>query len=734
VTTRDILNTFFYYRWTVVSVFFTVFILGSIVAFVLPPTYKAGASLLALFAGYYDQSDRTTGGTTQQFQTGQLISVEAQILSSRELHRAVVMKELDPKASSAEIDRALQHFESNFRIEKVDLANTINVSYVDTNPQRAADTLNRLLTEYFHERAGVFTSGRVAFLTTQRDKIKAQLNKANAELISFQQAHGIVNADAQIQSAVALNGLLVQRKLENDNTLAQDRATLASLLSEAKNVPSTILLYVDNTEAAHAVDTMQLALLQLQARRADLASRYLPGSAFVQQLDKQISDMRKSIERQKDHLLNSSRSGHNTYYDTVQDRIVRLTSDIAGEASRQKTIDNQLKASLDKLNDLIQVANQLRRMDIDRDLLTSSFQNFSRQVEQARIDQNQADTVSSTNVRIIQAPFVPTRRDNPPALFVGGSFLAALLIAGLTVLVLSSLRETFISPEEIERSMALPVLSAPISRMTPPSPMDRFRGRRPGSWGNLRDNLARYLPWLKPRQPAIFQTALQLGTGGTGKRARTEYGRMISAIDNSSDGASKVVLMLSFRGDDGLLPIVQGLAMELERRSNKPILVVDMASAGDNALYGRPDEHGRLSWPSGEDIAPNGFNVGSMPETVASQEVLTFQPVGHHHIVVARPKPDAFLPAGRQSAALFDELRQAHDYILIHAAPASQAFTGIENAILADATVLAIRAEATRKPVAVTLRSQILDAGGKVVGIAMTHRSSYIPAFIYRFL
>ena len=62
------------------------------------------------------------------------------------------------------------------------------------------------------------------------------------------------------------------------------------------------------------------------------------------------------------------------------------------------------------------------------------------------------------------------------------------------------------------------------------------------------------------------------------------------------------------------------------------------------------------------------------------------------------------------------------------------AFTGIENAILADATVLAIRAEATRKPVAMTLKAQIQDAGGKIVGIALTHRHSYIPAFVYRFL
>jgi hypothetical protein len=209
---------------------------------------------------------------------------------------------------------------------------------------------------------------------------------------------------------------------------------------------------------------------------------------------------------------------------------------------------------------------------------------------------------------------------------------------------------------------------------------------------------------------------------------------MISAIDNSSDTATKVVLMLSFRGDDGLMPVVQGLATEMERRSTRPILIIDMVSAPESPLYGTPDQSGLLAWPNDDGVGPNWLSRGPVPETATTQAVFTFHPVDRHHIVVARARPDAFLPAGRQSAGLFDELREAHDYILIHAPPASLAFTGIENAILADATILAVRAESTRKPVAMALKAQVMDAGGKIVGIALTHRNSYIPAFVYRFL
>jgi len=65
---------------------------------------------------------------------------------------------------------------------------------------------------------------------------------------------------------------------------------------------------------------------------------------------------------------------------------------------------------------------------------------------------------------------------------------------------------------------------------------------------------------------------------------------------------------------------------------------------------------------------------------------------------------------------------------------ACHSFVGIETSILADATVLAIQAEETRKPVALTLKTQVQDAGGRIAGIALTNRHSYIPDFVYKFL
>ncbi|MFT8586836.1 GumC family protein [Acetobacter papayae] len=702
ITTRDYLNTLFFYRKIAFMVFVWTIVIGTVIGLMQKPQYRAEARLLTLLAGYYNQSS-VNDGTTSQPVEGQLVSIEAQILNSSELHRAVLKTLLGPNATRKQMSDELLAFEKHFHLQQDDLASTISLFYTDTNPKRAADMLNRILAEYFLERAAIFTSGRVSSLAERRDVVRAQLDKLNANMVAFQTKYGIVSIEDQIAHAVALQGLIRQRKLENNGALAQDRSSLASLLTSAKDVPATILLFSDNGEAARTLDTMQLSQLQLEARRADLASRYMKSSPFVKQIDRQIKALRVAISQQKEKLIGVERYGHNAYYDTVQDRLSVVSSNIKGEIARQKELDDQLKLADAGLQSLIGAANELSQMQTDRNILTESLRSLSRQVELASIDRIQADSASSTNVRVIQAPFPPAQPINPLSMFIAASVVAGIVLPALTILVLVSLRETFLSPEQVERVIALPVLSAPV---TP-------RAKSQRRWLGLRRKKpeATKLPGTYP--------------------SRILYGRTITAIDTSSDALTKLVMMVSFNDNEGLLEIVQGLAAELERRSSRPILVLDMASTPDAPpLYGIPNDNGELPWLFGDGE--------SRSDTPAPEEdalkLLEFLPVAGHDIMVARPREGTLTLTPHETTTLFDTLRARHDYVVVHAPPVSRSFIGVENARLADATILAVRAEKTRKPVVLGLKEQIQEAGGWIVGVVLTHRKSYIPAFVYRFL
>ncbi|WP_084663955.1 GumC family protein [Pandoraea faecigallinarum] len=715
VTIRDYLNTLFYYRKIATTVFLAIVALGVLVALFVPIPYRAQATLLVLNAGYYDQTNNPNGGVSLQPPPGQLNGVEAQILSSPELHRDVILSKLGPGATASDIDRELQNFEKRLHIEQNDLANTITLTYSDTDPKAAADALARLLDKYFRQRASIFTSGRVNLLVSQRDDVGKQLDKADADLLAFQKKHGIVKIDDQTSRAVLLESQLVQRKLETDAKLAQDRSELKSLQGSTKDVRSTIPIYTDDSETSRAINTLQGSLSELENKRADFASRYMATSPFVVQLDKQIADMRANIAKQRQEMMTATRLGHNNYFDVVQERLAVLNASIAGGMAQQAALEAQIKETRDKLQGMSDVSSQLSQLQARRDILADSFKERSRQVELARVQQGQVSQINGTNVRVIQAPFPPSQRSVSASLLIAASIAAGLLISALTVLILSSLRETFLSPEQVERALLLPVVNAPVM----------LGGQRAGGTGTSGTSGTAAAPGVANAEAAYARPA------------HLAYGRMIAAINSSTDSHAKVVMALSAGKNDGLASVIQGLTSELEHRSGKPILILDIASTPDSPMYGKPNAQGLLAWPSNggtalTDVAASGMgDTGADGSGVLSD--LAFTRVDRHNIVVAQPRSGAIPSSWQQVTRLFDALRESHDYIVVHAPPSSQSFTGIENASLADATVLVVRAEATRKPVIAGLKAQVEDAGGRLIGVALTHRRGYIPSFIYRF-
>ncbi|AJP58924.1 hypothetical protein UC34_22250 [Pandoraea vervacti] len=713
MTIRDYLNTLFYYRKIATTVFLAIVALGILVALFVPIPYRAQATLLVLNAGYYDQTNNPNGGVSLQPPPGQLNGVEAQILSSPELHRDVILSKLGPSATASEIDRELQNFEKRLHIEQNDLANTITLTYSDADPKAAADALARLLDKYFRQRASIFTQGRVNLLVSQRDDVGKQLDKADADLLAFQKKHGIVKIDDQTSRAVMLEAQLVQRKLETDAKLAQDRSELKSLQSSTKDVRSTIPIYTDDSETSRAINTLQGSLSELENKRADFASRYMATSPFVVQLDKQIADMRANIAKQRQEMMTATRLGHNNYYDVVQERLAVLNASIAGGVAQQAELEAQIKDTRNKLQGMSDVSSQLSQLQARRDILADSFKDRSRQVELARVQQGQVSQINGTNVRVIQAPFPPSQRSVSASLLIAASIAAGLLISALTVLILSSLRETFLSPEQVERALLLPVVNAPVL----------LGGARAGAGAADIAGSGGATAGGANAEPAYARPA------------HLAYGRMIAAINSSTDAHAKVVMVLSTGKNDGQSSVIQGLTSELEHRSDKPILILDIASTPDSPVYGKPNAQGLLEWPSNGNSRTAGVEtrVPVNADAAGALADLTFTRVDCHNIVVAQPRSGAIPSSWQQVTRLFDGLRESHDYIVVHAPPSSQSFSGIENASLADATVLVVRAEATRKPVIAGLKAQVEDAGGRLIGVALTHRRGYIPSFIYRF-
>lgn len=526
IATRDLLNTVFYYRRTAFLIALVIFLLGTAVALLLPPSYTARARLLALNSRVYDQTvtvpDTGPNATVA-------VDVEMQLLASAELHRELIKRQLGPHASDTQIDARVTAFEAHLHLAKLETGDVIEITYRDRDPQRAAEAIRQLLSIYFDQRADVLTSGRVGFLTAQRDKIRGQLDQANAQIDAYEKQSGVVNVTEQITGAIALDSLLHQQSAEAESTVADNQQTVDVLQENAKSVPKEVELYSDNSEAAHTVGTEETQLFDLEKKRADLASRYLVTSPFVQQIDAQISALKTSISQQKKDALTARRTGYNTYHDTVNDRLAQAKAALAGASARRAVLQNQIASSKDRLKELISISSDLSRLTTQRDMIADNVKDLTTQLDQARVQQNETNGSGSTNVRVIEEPRIPTERGNPPLLFILASLITALLIAGVAIIILSSLRETFLSPQEAQRALHLPVLCSITERE------------------------------------------------GRSDLSRRDFGRMIAALDSVPTGdLGKTILLLTTQTEGNVQAVAEGLVAALEYRAPHRIALVHM--------------------------------------------------------------------------------------------------------------------------------------------------------------
>ena len=640
---RDLLSVVFFYRRSALLTLLGVFAVAALLALLLPPSFTARARLLTLSAGVYEMQARQ--GNAPAEDSAAAVNVEMQLLASQELHRSLARNALGPAAGPDAISQWVRQFEAHLHLARIESSNVIELTYNDRDPEHAADSLRLLLAGYFQERANVLTSGRVAFLAAQRDKIREQLNSVDAQVTAYEQQNGVVDVTDQVSGAVTLDNRLREQQQEAEATLADNQKNVVVLLAKLKDVPSQMEFYSDDTEATHTLGTMQASLLELESKRADLASRYMVGSPFVQQADEQIATLKKTIAEQQKTLAAAHRTGHNTNHDTVENEAITAEASMAGAAARRNELSAQVGASSGRLKSLIAVSDTLTRLHAQHDLLAEQFKNYSEQVEQARVEQNQATTAGGTNVRVVEAPVAPSRRNNPPLLMLAAGLVSALLITAVTVFLLSSLRETFLSPQEAERGLGLPVLCA--------------------------------LPAGAEKDASL----------------RRYFGPVVAAIGaEPSRDRGKVILLLAPNARAGLDLTGTGLLAALEARN-----------PGRNMLLALTDSAEAVPKPGGAGSGPG---------------VRTF--------AVDGPR--------EQLDAMLRQMRGAYDCILVTAPPVSGCFESVEVSSLADAVLLVVQAEQTRKAVAETAIAQVSQMRARVDWVVLTGRRYHIPGWAYRLM
>ncbi len=311
---------------------------------------------------------------------------------------------------------ALDALNRHITIRKTERSFVVDVEFWSHDPAKAASLANAVANAYLAEsmhsqasaarRATSDLSGRLKELQQRLRNAETALGTYKAEN-NFVGTQDTLISDQQLslanQRLAAAHAQTLDAQAKYDQIAASRRAsTDAGAIPEALQSPT-----IANLRAQYA---------EVRKRYAELGAELGPLHPSLRQMEKQVDDLRRTINEEVDRFEQSAQND--------------LTRARDYEASLSKALDAQKRQSVE----LSQAAVRLRELERDVEASRDVYQSF---LKRSRETEEQ-ETLNTSAARVIGEATVPQRRAFPPAMSLIamiGLLFGALAAAGWVVAV-----------------------------------------------------------------------------------------------------------------------------------------------------------------------------------------------------------------------------------------------------------------------------------------------------------
>jgi polysaccharide biosynthesis protein PslE len=333
----------------------------------------------------------------------------------------------------------------------------IAVSCRSTTPENAQKIVETIVACYseLHLQAHR-TSQSHDFFIEQSDTLQNQIRQHAEALSKRKNELGFVTLQGQRSLLESERANVEQQLIEASGQLAASKAKLSSLETSLKDLPQHQLTEkVDTPNLAN--DGMRSLLYQLEIQEREsaalLAETHPKLISIRQQLKgvKEILAAQDATRLQTTTGLNPSRQPLH-----VAQLMEKSESDsLAAKVDSLRAEDRRIVAAMQKFNEQ-QI--EIERLERDLALADADYRSYATRREQARIDRVLADQQIS-NLNVVQSPTLIRKPTSPKKLLtVILGFIGALVGAVCLAVLSACLDRSFHTAEELEGSLAIPVL------------------------------------------------------------------------------------------------------------------------------------------------------------------------------------------------------------------------------------------------------------------------------------
>lgn len=303
--------------------------------------------------------------------------------------------------------QAIYELQNKLRVKALDKSSVIRVSYDAKDPRQAQQIVASAVNTYLALHSQIHrTSGSLSFLESELEATQKRLLAKENELKQLKSDTGLI---APAEQRAALVGRI--SKLKSD--LMEATASQDALQKELDTLEQT-LVDLPETEVAtqvtgagnSAVDSIRAKVFDLQTQLNELLAKYTEEHIRVKQLREAIANA-QSILAEEERNRRQTTQGRSRSFDETNLLVIRKRAE--RDALDQKSTSLALLVSQEekKLDEWNSVELKIEQMIREIDILKNNFQEYSADVERARID-TELELKSMTNVSVAQpASFNP---------------------------------------------------------------------------------------------------------------------------------------------------------------------------------------------------------------------------------------------------------------------------------------------------------------------------------------
>ena len=372
----------------------------------------------------------------------------------------------------AETEHAVRKLKRRLDVEALRKSNLIQISYRDTDPERAGRILAALSTLYVQRHTNLQRPpGEIQFFDQQAAEYEKRLHRSQAELVNFSRVRGV--ASAALERDIALQNLgeadAAYRQIDQDRVETERR--VASLGEQLKAFPSrsvTLKRWADNPAA---LEKMKTHLLDLQLKRTELLNRFEPSYRLVQEVEQEIAETRAAIAAEALTPVRDETTDKDPNYEWARMEMEKAQVQRDGLRARQSDAAAQVAS-------LRQVAQQRQSDSVDQqDLILAAkaeednFLLYLHKREEARIG-DALDERRILNVAIVEPPMAPALPAHSMFLYFPLAFGLATAFSVAAGFATEYFDPTIRTPGEAHALLGAPVLAwlpAPEATLLRPS-------------------------------------------------------------------------------------------------------------------------------------------------------------------------------------------------------------------------------------------------------------------------